>query len=45
MKNLTKTKVRGYKTQTKHDEYLRAIKKEEIPKDGALYAQKRNTEL
>ena len=34
MKNLTKTKVRGYQTQTKHDEYLRSMKKEEILKDG-----------
>ena len=40
IKNLTKTKVRGYQTQTKHDEYLRAIKKEEILKDGGSDSQK-----
>ena len=41
IKNLTKTKVGGYQTQTKHDEYLRAKKKEEILKDGSIVYLKR----
>ena len=39
--NLTKTKVGGYQTQTKHGEYLRAKKKEEILKDGSIVCLKR----
>ena len=41
MKNLTKIKVRGYKTQPKHDEYLQAMKKEEILKDGGIVLPKK----